>query len=102
MNRSETDTLVGVVLLVLGGLALFGWLNFDWVVTVAAVAAIIVGILILTNTIKGTQVMGLVLLAVGILLIVPNFLKEIVGSVVSTVLAVLLVLLGILKLMHKW
>ncbi len=102
MASSTTDTAIGVILIVVGAASLFGWLNIGFIVTLAAIAAIVVGVLVLMGKFSGSSLMGIVLLGAGILLLVPNVVGDALGNVLSTVAAVVLVVLGVLKLMGKW
>ncbi len=99
---SSKDQAIGIVLVVVGALALLGWLNLGWIVTVAAVVAVVVGIMILAGSFDGSQLMGIILLAVGILLLVPNFVGAALGNALSTIAAVVLLALGVLRLLGKW
>jgi hypothetical protein len=101
-NLATADLVIGIVLVVLGGLALLGWLDLRWLVTVAAIAAIVVGILVLIGRTRGNTVLGVLLIVIGIVLLVPNFLRDELGSAIATIGAVLLLILGILKLLGKW
>ena len=102
MARSTMDTVLGIVLIVLGAAALLDWLDLGFIVTIAAVAAIVVGILVLMGKFSGSTVFGVVLIIVGVLLLAPNLIGNVLGSLLETIAAVVLLVLGILKLMGKW
>ncbi len=102
MANSTTDTAIGVTLIVLGAASLFGWLDLGWIVTVAAVVAVVVGIMVLMGQFSGSTLTGAILVAVGVLLLVPNFIGDFIGNVLSTIAAVVLLVIGVMKLMGRW
>ncbi len=102
MGNSSLDTGIGIGLIVVGAASLLGWLNLGFLVTLAAIAAIVVGILVLMGKFRGSQLMGILLLVTGLVLLVPNVVGDSLGNIITTVAAALLVVLGILKLLGKW
>ncbi len=103
-NLSTMDTAVGIVLVVVGALGLLGQIGLGWIVTVAAVAAVVVGILMLLGKMQGRTTFAIVLLVLGLLLLFPDVLGigKTLGGIIEIVAAVLLLVLGVLKLMGKW
>jgi len=102
MGNSTLDTAIGVTLIVIGAASLFGWLDLGWIVTVAAVIALVVGILILVGKFSGSTLFGIILVVAGVLLLFPNWLGGVVGNIITTIAAVILIVIGVMKLMGRW
>lgn len=106
MARAATaDIIVGVLLLVLGILVLIGALGIPYFTLILGIAAIVFGVLMLIGRVRGGNVGGIILLAVGIILVATNWLREVtavIETVANIVVGVVLVLMGALKLMGKW
>ena len=102
MARSTNDTVIGVVMLVLGILLLLGPLSLGPLVWIAAVAAIVVGIVILVQKGRNSMPIGLVLIVLGVLVLAFDQLSRNIAGTLNLVVGVLLVVGGILKLMGKW
>lgn len=102
MARTQNDTLLGIVFLVLGVLILLGFLPIPFLTEIVAVAAIVVGVLTLMGTFRAATWVAVVLIVLGILLLLSNPIGALLSNVVGTVLDVLiglaLIVLGILKL----
>lgn len=106
MAPSSSQTIVGVVLLVLGILALLGTLN-GLVVTLAGIGLLVYGILALLGKAKASTLVGVLSIVGGIILLGPRvpYVSEALDAVLGIavfVVGVLLVVAGILKLMGKW
>jgi hypothetical protein len=102
MARSTNDTVIGVVMLVLGILLLLGPLSLGPLVWIAAVAAVIIGIVILVQKGRNSMAMGIALIVIGILVLAFDRLAANIAGTLNLVVGVLLVIGGILKLMGKW
>ena len=96
------NQIIGVLLIVAGILLAFtgivGPLLF-----VGAIAAIVIGVLILVNVMKGSQLMGVLAIVIGVCILLARYipgLGEVIG-IMSLVAGILLIVLGILKLMGK-
>lgn len=99
------DQVLGIILIVLGVIVLAGWLS-GVLVTLAAVALIVVGILILLGKMRGSQAVGIVCLVVGVVLLLPwiPFVSAILGALerlLFVVIGVILLVYGILKVARK-
>lgn len=100
-QASKDQTVTGIILIVLGALALGGWLN-GIVIVVAGIAALVYGILILMRKTSGSQVIGIICIVAGLLLLLG--LIPFLGSVIRiavVVIGVVLIVVGILKLLGK-
>lgn len=102
MARSQNDTVIGVVMLVLGILLLLGPLSLGPLVWLAAVAAIVIGIVVLVQKGRNSMALGIGLLVAGILVLAFDRLAANIAGTLNLVVGVLLVIGGILKLMGKW
>ncbi len=100
--RSSSDTIVGVVMLVIGILLLLGPLSLGPLVFVAAVAAIVIGIVVLVQKGRNSMMLGIVLIAAGVLVLVFDRLAANIAGTLNLVVGILLLVAGILKLMGKW
>ncbi len=102
MRLSTPDLVIGLLLTVLGGLALLGRVGLGFMVLLVGVLALIVGILQLLGRVSGSKPVAISLVVVGVLLLVPNFIGDLLGDILETVAAAALLVLGILKLMGRW
>lgn len=105
MGQLNNDQIVGIILIVLGALMLFGGLS-DVLLMVVAIALIVVGILILMRRLKGPAWLGVTCLVIGILALLPNYgpvekAVEGVLGIVVVVVAVILIVIGIMKLIQR-
>lgn len=99
------DQVLGIILIVLGVIVLAGWLS-GVLVTIAAIALIVIGILILLRKMSGSTVAGVVCLVIGILLLFPVIpgLGSVLGAlerIVFIVIGIVLLVYGILKVAQK-
>lgn len=106
MARSSSQTVVGVVLLVLGILALLGSFN-GLIVTLAGVGLLIYGILALLGKVKASTLVGVLSIVGGIILLGPRipYISDVLDAVLGIavlIVGILLVVAGILKLLGKW
>ena len=102
MSSADTDKILGVVLIVLGVLVAVGPLSVSWLVTVGALVAIVVGVLILAKQIRGQANVAVLLIVLGVLALGVPFLKDVISTIVNIVVGVVLVVLGVTKLQRKW
>src|ERR1041385_5817310 len=103
MNNNQ---ILGIVLLVLGILLLLGWLHIAYLILILGVLLIVVGVMILMGSLRGAKWLGVVALVLGILLVlrdVPGvtWISNQVGDLLVTVIAVILIVLGIMKIIEK-
>lgn len=105
MARSQNDTILGIVLIVLGALILLGFLDIPFLTEIAAIIAIVVGVLMLMGKFRGATWIAVTLIILGILLLASNplgrVLSGIVGTILDILIGVVLLILGILKLMGR-
>jgi hypothetical protein len=105
VGQLNNDQIVGIILIVLGALMLFGGLS-GLLLTIVAIGLVVVGILILMRHLKGPAWLGVTCLVIGILAILPNYgpveraVHDVLGIVV-VIIAVLLIVLGIMKLIQR-
>lgn len=102
MAKSTTETVIGVVLLLVGLLLLLGPLSLGPLVFVAAVAAIVIGIVVLVSKGRNAMPLGIGLLVVGILVLGFDRLAANLAGALNLVVGVVLVVAGLLKLTGKW
>ncbi len=102
MARSTTDNsqLVGIVLIAVGALMLLGWLDIPFLVEIAAIGLIVVGVMIMASKLAGETWMGVVAVVLGIVLLIP--LGAQLASIIDTLVGVLVLVAGVLKLLGKW
>jgi hypothetical protein len=101
-DKRDMDLIIGIVLVLLGVLIATGPLSLGALVLVAAVLAVVVGILILAKQLQGAQNVGVALVVAGALVLVSGFLADIVTVIVNVVVGVVLVIAGVYKIQHKW
>lgn len=100
-SQLTSNQVTGIVLIVLGALALAGWFS-SLVVLAAGVILLVYGILVMMRKAHSSQLVGIVCIVAGALLILGYF--PFVGSLVhllTTVVGIVLIVVGILKLMGK-
>ncbi len=102
----KNDQILGIVLVALGALLLLGWLHIPYLVTVLGLILLIVGIMILMGKMRAASWIGVTCVVLGLLLILPTFdpVKKLVGDLLDlavTIVAVILIILGVMKLMAK-
>lgn len=90
----DTDTIVGIVLILLGILVLVGELSVGVLLNVLGLALVVLGILILGDVLTGGNVLGIAVLVLGLLIYlervgVPGQIAEYVNLIVGVVLLVL-------------
>jgi hypothetical protein len=100
----SNNQIVGLVLVVLGALLLLGWLHIPFLGTIIGVILVVLGVLALVGSgpMRKNAVLGVVLVVLGVLILVPGLgIGYALASLVQTVVAILLIVVGILKLMDK-
>jgi hypothetical protein len=102
----DNNKLIGIILLAVGVLLLLGWLDIPFLTEIVAIAMIVIGILILVGKFSGPAWLGVLLIVLGILVFLKGlpFLDAIgrtVAGLIDTIVAVILIVLGILKLVGK-
>lgn len=95
----DLDTIIGLAMIVIGALVFLGEFSVGWILPVAGVVLIVLGVLMLLNVISGGTLTGIVVLVLGLLLYggivgVPAAITQILNTVVGVVLIVL----GVLQL----
>jgi hypothetical protein len=98
--------LVGILLIALGALLLLGWLHVPYLTTLLGIVLIVVGVMVLAGSLHGARWLGIVALVLGILLLfpgVPAFSRALgfIGDLLTTVIAVVLIVMGVLKLVGR-
>lgn len=90
----DFDTILGIVLVVLGVLALLGEVSFGFILPVLGIALVVLGILMLGNVVDAGTLTGVVTLVLGLLLYtervgVPGEVARFINFIVGIVLLVL-------------
>ena len=103
---ASNNQIVGWLLIILGALLLLGWLDIPYLTEIIAIALIIVGILILIKSIGGPTWLAIVLIVLGAVVLLKGlpFMSDIghtLGAVIDTIVAVLCIVVGALKVMNK-
>jgi len=101
-STKQTDQIIGVVLIVLGALIALGKLGLGWLVLVGAIAAIVVGILILLGKTKGSQVFGILLIVGGALVLGMPYLFSGLAFILNLVIGILVIIAGVMKFESRW
>lgn len=102
MARSRNDLIIGALLIALGILVAIGRLGLGWAVVLAAVAAIVLGIFMLTQRRRESPTVAIVLIALGAIVLLSDRFMEGLVQVLNVAVGVLLVVGGILKVESKW
>lgn len=101
---ASNNQIVGIVFIVLGALLLLGWLHIPFLPTIIGILLVVLGILALmgTSLMRKNVVLGIVLVVLGVLILVPGLgIGYALASLVQTIVAVALIVVGVLKLMGK-
>lgn len=103
MARSDTNQIIGIVLMVLGVLIAIGVLGFGGLIALAgAIAAIVLGILVLAGKSRGSTGYGVALIVVGALVLLAPRLFATVAVAINLVAGILVAYLGYRKFEGKW
>ncbi len=98
--------LLGVILIVLGALLLLGYFHIPYLEWVVGVGLLVVGLLLLTGRMPGGTILGVVGIVLGILVLLGRLDSFVdaagdVWRIVTTVVAVLLIVFGAMKVMGR-
>src|SRR5687767_11479806 len=96
----SSNQVVGIVLLILGIVLLAGWLNIPYLGIIVGIVLVVLGVMALIGAgpMAKNVILGAVLLVLGILCLIPALgMGQAVGAVLETVVAVILIVVGILK-----
>jgi hypothetical protein len=100
----STNQIVGIILIVLGAVLLLGWLNIPFLGTIVGIALIVLGIMALMGSgpMAKNMVLGVVLLILGVLCLIPWLgIGGAIGSLIETIVAIVLIVVGIMKVAGK-
>lgn len=102
MARDTTNTIIGVVLIVIGLLMVLNKLGIGDFLSYAGIILLVVGILILIGTLAGGTLLGIVVLVIGILLVagfldLPREIRDHLW-IVNIVLGIVLIFFGVQRL----
>ncbi len=100
----ENNKILGIVLIAIGALLLLNWLNIPYLALILGILLLVVGIMIVMGKLSGVAWMGWTAVVLGALVILASLgidaLQPIAGLVV-TLAAIILIVIGVLKLLGK-
>lgn len=95
----DLDTIIGLILLVLGVLVLLGELGVGFLLPILGVVLVVLGALMLLNIVSGGTLFGIVTIVVGLLLYLDQIgVPGPVSQAINLIVGVVLVVLGILQI----
>ncbi|HUR63592.1 MAG TPA: hypothetical protein VM241_03835 [Candidatus Thermoplasmatota archaeon] len=100
-SQLSNNQVTGIVLIVLGILALAGWLS-SLIILAAGVILLVYGIVVLLGKARSSHLVGILCVVAGALLILGYF--PLLGTLVhalTVVIGVVLIVVGVLKLLGK-
>ena len=100
----ENNKILGIVLIVIGALLLLNWLNIPYLTLILGVLLLVVGIMILMGKMSGVAWMGWTAVVLGAIVILANMGIHAFAGIagfVATAAAIILIVIGVLKLMNK-
>lgn len=100
----STNQIVGILLIVLGVILLLGWLNIPFLGTIVGIVLIVLGVMALMGAgpMSKNLVLGIVLLILGVLCLIPWLgIGSGIGALLETIVAIVLIVVGILKVAGK-
>jgi hypothetical protein len=100
----STNQIVGILLIVLGVVLLAGWLNIPYLGIIVGIVLVVLGVMALIGArpMAKNMVLGVVLLILGILCLIPALgMGNAIGALLETLVAIVLIVVGILKLIGK-
>lgn len=106
ITKDKKALILGIIMCVLGILLLSGQLGEfgEWLVFGAALVLIVVGVLMVAKQLPGGMLIGIVAIALGALVILPNTtfpdLEPLFG-IIDLLIGVLLLVFGVLKIVGK-
>lgn len=99
----DSNQILGFILMVLGILIALGVLGFGGLLALAgAIAAIVLGILVLMGKSRGSTAYGIGLIAVGALVLLAPVLLKTVAFAINLVAGIAVAYLGYRKFEGKW
>ena len=100
----ENNKILGIVLIVIGALLLLGWLSIPYLGLLLGILLLVIGILMLTGKLSGPAWMAWTLVVLGAIAILANLgldaLRDI-ENLMLTLVAIILIVVGVLKLVGK-
>ena len=100
----STNQVVGILLIVLGAVLLLGWLNIPFLGTIVGIILLVLGIMALMGAgpMSKNAVLGVVLVVLGVLCLIPWLgIGSSIGALLETIVAIVLIVVGILKVAGK-
>jgi hypothetical protein len=104
MAKTSTNQVMGAILIALGALLLLGWLDIPFLGTVVGIALIVLGLLAVAGAgpMPKNAVLGIVLVALGVVVLIPWLgVGGAVAGLLETVVAIVLIVVGVLKVMGR-
>ena len=100
----STNQIVGILLIVLGVVLLAGWLNIPYLGIIVGIVLVVLGVMALIGAgpMSKNVVLGAVLLVLGILCLIPALgMGNAIGALLETIVAIILIVVGIMKVAGK-
>ena len=103
---ASSNQVLGWILIALGALLLLGWLHIPFFTEILGIVLIIVGILILAKTLHGPTWLAILVIVLGALILLRDVpwldaIGRALGDVFTTIVAVLCIVIGVLKVAGK-
>lgn len=100
----ENNKILGIVLIVVGALLLLGWLKIPYLGLILGIVLLVIGTMSLMGKIRGATWMAWTLVVLGAIAVLASlgldFLDP-VANLLLTVVAIILIVVGVLKLVGK-
>lgn len=100
----ENNKILGIVLIVVGALLLLGWLKIPYLGLILGVVLLVIGLMGVMGKIRGASWISWTLVVLGAIAILASlgldFLDP-VANMILTVVAIILIVVGVLKLVGK-
>jgi hypothetical protein len=103
-KTTTTNQVIGAILIVLGALLLLGWLDIPFLGTIVGIALIVLGLLAVVGAgpMPKNGLLGIILVALGVVVLIPTLgVGGAVAGLLETVVAIVLIVVGILKVMGR-
>lgn len=97
----DNDKIIGIVLLVLGILFTIGTIDVPFLGELVALAALVIGILMLMGKMDGATWLAITLVVVGaVMLATPwlAFLEGLIAGLLNLAIGIVLIVLGVMRL----
>lgn len=95
---ADIDTIIGIVMIILGALVLVGELGVGFLLPILGVALIVLGVLMLLGVVGGGTLMGVLTLVLGLLLYLDYVpVPSVVTRSINLIVGVVLIVLGIIQ-----